>query len=305
MTTLELIEYYANLLILQYSGKARAYSTILSSVTPIVIPQQSQQSISFTPAPTSGTFVLSYAGVNSSSINWNDSAATIQTALQTIPTLSTVLVSGAISSGLTIDFVGVTPVVSLLVVAINNLISSGSSVVISILQTDQTLPISVQNAFDINTAIGVQLDVIGKYVGVSRIINTPTGTITLNDSDFRVIIKFAIVQNSSGSALGTIESNMNLFFPGQFIITDYQIMYMSYVLSSSLGSANLFTALIQEKLIPKPMGVRISIFTPPLAQNYFGFSTYNGLNPSAKPFNTYDNFNTNWLWLSYANAITI
>lgn len=35
---------------------------------------------------------------------------------------------------------------------------------------------SVQNAFTIDTAIGVQLDTIGKYIGVSRIVNVPLAT---------------------------------------------------------------------------------------------------------------------------------
>lgn len=306
LTTLQLIQYYANLLIIQYVGLNNAYNTIVSTITPIVMSQTSVQTIIFSPAANSGTFVLSYGGVSTPTINWNDSASTIQSDLQTIPALSTVTVAGSINNGLTVTFVGVVNVASLLVVKTNNLSSSGSNVSITILETDLTLPLAVQNGFNLGTASGVQLDIIGKYVGVVRTVNTPTQTIVLDDADFTTLIKFAIAQNNAGSSLFDIETNLNVFFPGQFIITDYKNMTMSYILSGSLGSANLFTCLIQEGLIPKPMGVAINIFIPPIAEDYFGYSTYQegGVNPQVKPYNTYESFNNTWLYLDYTDIVT-
>lgn len=305
MNTLDLLNYYPNLLINQYVGLPKAYATIFATVKPIIMPQQSEQQITFTPAPTTGTFVLSYNLVSSTMINWNDSTSTVQTALRTISALSTVTVSGSIAAGLTVNFVGVTGVAELLVVANNSLLASSALVQIVITETDQTLPLAVQDAFNPFTAVGVQLDVVGKYAGVTRNVNTSTGSFVLGDADFLTLIKFAILQNSSGSSLSQIESNFNTFFPGQFIITDFKNMYMSYVLSSSLGSSNLFRALVAEGLIPRPMGVGISLFIPPVITNFFGFSSYAGLNPLVQPFNTYTNFNTTWRWLSYANATIV
>jgi Protein of unknown function (DUF2612) len=309
-TTLQIVQYYANLLIFQYLGLPKAYNTILSSVTPIVMAQQSTQTITFSPAPTTGTFILAYGGVNATTINWNDSASTIQNDLQTIPSLSSVTVSGSISSGLTINFVGVTPVASLLTVFNNNLSSSGNRVLITIIETDVTLPLAIQNAFNINPnfgpiASGVQLDIIGQYAGVTRTTTTPTQTITLDDADFLTLIQFAIIQNNGGSSLADIENLMNVFFPNEFIVTDNKNMTLSYVLSATLGSPDLFTYLIQENLIPAPMGVAVNvIFVPPGAKDLFGFCTYDSLNPSAKPFNTYDDFNETWFFLTYDDAIT-
>jgi len=303
-TTLDLVNYYSNLLIKQYGALSRAVATVQSTVTPLLIPQQSVQTIIFLPIPTSGTFILSYNGVNTPSINWNDSASTIQTKLRTIPVLSQVTVSGSIASGLTVNFVGLTVVAQLLLVFSNNLISS-SSVVITITETDLTLPLAIQNAFNLDTAIGVQLDILGKYAGVTRTISTPTQTITLNDSDFITLIKFAVVQNNSGSSLSTIENNLNIFFPGNFVVTDYKNMYMSYIFDQSIGSANLFAALVQEKLIPKPMGVGFNVIVPPVINNFFGYGLYedNNTNPIVKPYNTYESFNTSWLYLDYNNFI--
>lgn len=304
ITPLQLIQYYANLLIFQYIGLPRSYNTILTSVTPIVMAQQSVQTITFSPFPSSGSFIISYDGINTPTINWNDSSSTIQTYLQAIPSLGSITVSGSISSGLTINFTGVTNVANLLVISINDLLSSTSKVDIIISETDITLPLAVQSAFNFDTAMGVQLDIIGKYAGVTRTFTTPTQTIVLDDADFTTLIQFAIIQNNAGSSMADIETLMNIFFPDQFIITDNKNMSMSYILSESLGSQNLYTCLIQENLIPSPMGVLINvIFIPPAAKNFFGFSTYNGLNPSVKPFNTYDNFNLTWIFLSYSSAI--
>lgn len=305
MNTLQLLAYYAKLLILQYVGLAKAYATITDTVAPLIMVQQSEQQIIFAPTPTSGTYTLSYNGNATASINWNDNAATVQTKLQALTGLSNALVTGTTLTGFVVNFVNVPGVSPLLVVASNALLASSATVVITISETDQTLPLALQNAFSLSTAQGVQLDTLAKYVGVTRSINTPTGPITLDDTDFLTLIQFAIVQNFSGSSLATIEANMNMFFPNQFIITDYKTMNMSYVLSSTLGSANLFTFLIQEKLLPVPMAVGANVFIPPLATDYFGCSTYENINAVAKPFNTYDAFNTNWLFLSYSDAIII
>lgn len=304
-TTLDLVNYYSGLLIKQYANLKNAVGTIQATVTPFLMPQQSVQTITFSPSPTSGTFILSYSGVNSPAINWNDSAFTIQTDLQTIPTLSQVTVSGSIASGLTVNFVGLTVVAQMLVVANNSLLASSNQVSIVIVETDLTLPLAIQNAFDLNNAVGVQLDILGKYAGVTRTINTTTQTITLNDTDFITLIKFAILQNNSGSSLATIEQNLNQFFPGNFIVTDYKNMYMSYIFSQSIGSPNLFSALVQEKLIPKPMGVGFSVIVPPVVNTFFGYSTYeqNEVNPVVKPYNTYESFNNTWLFLDYKNFI--
>lgn len=163
MTTQELINYYANLLILQYIGKPNAYATVKALVSPVVMDQ---------------------------------------------------------------------------------------------------LPTLVQNAFNLNganPAVGVQLDVIGKYVGVTRNGFTLKGApISLSDSDFLSLIQMAIVTNSEGSDLGTIQQLLNFFFPGEVFVFDYQNMHMSYLINTSVGSQNLIQLFITEGLLPKPMGVALA-----------------------------------------------
>jgi hypothetical protein len=173
MTTQQLINYYANLLILQYIGKTNAYASIQALVTPVIMDQ---------------------------------------------------------------------------------------------------LPLLVQNAFNMDgTAVGVQLDVLGKYAGVTRNGYGLTGQpITLNDADFFTFIKLAILTNSAGSDLGTIQNLLHIFFPGELFVFDHKEMRMSYLINSTIGSQNLVQLFITEGLLPKPMAVQLAapIYAPAL--KFFG-----------------------------------
>ncbi len=309
MTTYELTQYYANLLILQYLGSLRAYATVQQTVTPVIMPQVSVQTITFPAVPASGVFTLSYNGNSTANINWNDTFTTIQGKLQAVTGLGSVTVLGSISAGLlTVTFTGVTPPALPLVLVTNTLLTSGSaSVVPVILETDETLPLAVQDAFNLsgsNPAVGVQLDIIGKYAGVSR---NGTGLqgqpITLNDADFLTLILFAIITNNAGSSLQTIQELLNAFFPNEVLVFDYQNMRMSYLISSTIGSQNLIQLFVTEKLLPKPMAVALSVAVAPIITSFFGFRTYDLAPVNAKPFNTYDVYNMTWSWLTYADGV--
>lgn len=205
MTTNELIEYYANLLILQYREKPKAFATIEALVDPVIMDQ---------------------------------------------------------------------------------------------------LPIDVQNAFDIETAEGVQLDIIGKYVGVSRVAYDFTGPITLDDDDFRTTIKVAIVKNGFGSSLAEIQQLIWQFFEGSILVFDFQNMRMGYFFDSAVGSEQLAEVFVRSNFLPKPMGVQLAalIYSNNI-DNFFGFQTYE-LGPYlVTGFNDYDDYNMNAPWLSYLNAI--
>ena len=214
MTTNELIAYYANLLILQYLGKPKAYATVQAFVSPAIMDQ---------------------------------------------------------------------------------------------------LPLLVRDAFILDTAIGVQLDTIGKYAGVVRTGYGIGGAyISLSDSDFRVFIKMAIIRNTAGSSLNDIQNLLHQFFNNQIVIYDYLGMRIGYAIDSAVGSTNLAQLFISEGLLPKPMGVTLSatIYTTPIT-NIFGMRNYDIPTnptlpqPNASPFNNYDTPSSNYPWLSYSNTITI
>lgn len=167
------------------------------------------------------------------------------------------------------------------------------------------LPLLVQAAFNLNTAVGVQLDILGKYAGVSRAALTFTGPITLNDSDFRILIKLKIIENNSGSSLADIQSLISMYFPTSIRVFDYQNMHMDYFFDSTFGSVDLAEVFVRQGLLPKPMGVQLgALIYSPSINNFFGMRTYAFPAVGANGFNSYTSYQTNWPWLSYADAIT-
>jgi len=350
MNTYELVKYYADLLIIQYIGKVKAYATIKAQVTPVIMPQTTVDTISFSPAPDAGQFVLSYNGVSTPPINWDDSASVIQGYLRSLAPntidggdaftsvfdedidggdattvsfdeeidggdaegwdlLSEIIVTGSIATGLTITFEGVTPVAEPLELVSSTLTSGGDPVTVTITEVDETLPVAVQNAFNLtgdNPAQGVQLHVIGKYAGVTRSGNGFTGPITLDDTDFMTLIQMAIIQNNAGSSLADIQNLLNRYFPGKILVFDYANMRLSYLISYTLGSLDLIQLFVTEKLLPRPMAVEIaSIIYVPSILNLFSFRTYSLPSTNGKGFNTYSDYQTDWPWLTYADAVVI
>lgn len=162
------------------------------------------------------------------------------------------------------------------------------------------LPIAVQDAFSVTGAVGVQLDVIGKYVGATRYGNTLTGPVVLDDADFVQLIKMVIIKNNSGSSLATIQSLLAANFPGQIFVSDNQSMGLNYVLIESLGTSDLLEIMATGGYLPRPMGVETSVVIVPSHDNpFFGFRTYLSPDDSVAPFNNYVFYQLTFPWLSY------
>lgn len=306
-TPLEIVEYYRNLLIMQYAGGPKAAGTIGATVAPIIIPQTSVQEVSFSLVPTSGSFVLSWDDIASASIAWNDSSATIQTKLRAITGLSSVVVTGEISDGsFSVTFTNVSAPAALLVVNSSTLQASAVDVSITIAETDVTLPIAVVNGFNLvgdEIAVGAQLDVLGKYVGVSRTGPGFVSVITLDDAQYLTLIQMAIIKNAAGSSLSVIQDFVYQFFPGQMFVYDFANMTMNYIISQAIGSQELMQLFITEGLLPKPMAVLIQLYYPPSA-NLFSFRTYQHEAYNGEPFNNYADYQEDWPWLSYHHLVT-
>lgn len=165
------------------------------------------------------------------------------------------------------------------------------------------IPVAVQNAFTVEGAVGVQLDVIGKYVGATRYGNTLSGPVVLSDSDFRQLIKLLIIKNNSGSSLATIQNLLAANFPGQIFVSDNQAMGLNYVLVESLGTSELLQVIVTGGYLPVPMGVQTSVVIVPSHDNpFFGFRTYLAPDPSVAPFNNYSLYQLTFPWLSYAGV---
>lgn len=126
--------------------------------------------------------------------------------------------------------------------------------------TEQTAQ-KLIDAFDVDLAQGEQLDILGRIVGVDRMLKfQPTeASPLLNDEDYRLCIKAKIIQNHwKGTAADLYEAWMTLFpETAIFEIQDLQDMSFNIVISGD------FTDLQREiitngYIIPKPEGVRIN-----------------------------------------------
>lgn len=80
-------------------------------------------------------------------------------------------------------------------------------------------------AFDLDTAAGKQLDIIGEYVGVSRILNFQPVAIPalLDDEHYRILLKSKISLNNWDGTTAGVYAIWNQVFPNtQIGISDYQ-----------------------------------------------------------------------------------
>lgn len=163
------------------------------------------------------------------------------------------------------------------------------------------LPGLVQNGFDINLSAGMQLDVLGKYIGVNRHVYTPSGPVTLTDNDYRTLLKLVLIKNNSGSSLFAIQALLAQNFPNLIKISDTGSMNLNYTISQQVGTPDLLAVLISGIYLPKPMGVGSVVVTvPSFTANYFGFRTYASAGSGISPFNLYGFYNETYTWFSYA-----
>lgn len=313
MNASQLRTYYANLLILQYIGQPNAYATIAALSDLAIMPQYTQQVLSFSAVAASGAFTLNYSGTNTASIAWDATSDEIRSALAAISGLSNVVVSGSIATrNLAILFVYVDPPAAALSVSANTLKDSGNASISVTVTTPyagdsaNTLPLALQLAFSIGTAVGPQLDVIGKYVGVSRNGYSFSGAVTLGDSDFTQLIRIAIIQNSSGSSLADIQNLLNIFFPGTILVFDFADMSMDYFFNSAIGSNVLAEFFIKGGHLPKPMGVQLGtlVYANPI-NNFFGMRTMLIPPHNVHGFNTMAQYDTGCPWLQMGDGISV
>ncbi|KVZ79915.1 DUF2612 domain-containing protein [Burkholderia ubonensis] len=161
---------------------------------------------------------------------------------------------------------------------------------------------SMPGKFDLDVAVGDQLDTVGRWVGVSRRIRTPltgiyfsfdtaglgfdqgiwkgpfdpdTGLTLLDDDTYRLVIRAKIGANHWDGTLEQSAAILNSIFGADthVFIEDHQDMSMTIGISGKVPSA-VFLALLAGGYIPlKPEGVRVNytIVTTVDSAPLFGF----------------------------------
>jgi len=156
----------------------------------------------------------------------------------------------------------------------------------------QNLVLSFDSAYDLDSAVGNQLDVIGQWVGVSRNITTSiagvyfsldtaglgfnqgvwlgpgqsaTGLTVLPDDKYRLLLKARIAVNQwDGTVPGIYAIWAIAFLLQQFhiLIQDNQDMSMTIILLTSGAIDAVSLALVLGGyIVPRPAGVRITGYT--------------------------------------------
>jgi hypothetical protein len=165
---------------------------------------------------------------------------------------------------------------------------------------------SIPTAYDLDTAVGSQLDTDGVWVGISRNITTPisgvffswqtpglgwdqgnwtpginlTDLIQLPDAQYRTLLYAKIAANHwNGSIPGAYAVFDEVFAGTGFgvLIQDLQGMHMAYALTGPIPDAVTRALFVSGYFNLKPAGVRIDKYYTPAAPNvpYFGFDVEN------------------------------
>lgn len=167
---------------------------------------------------------------------------------------------------------------------------------------------SMPGKFDLDVAVGDQLDTVGLWVGVSRKIRTPltgvyfsfdiaglgfdqgtwkgpfdpdTGLTVLDDDTYRLVIRAKIGANHWDGTLEQSAAILNSIFDADthVFIEDHQDMSMTIGIAGTVPPAT-FLALLSGGYIPlKPEGVRVNytIVTTVDGSPLFGFDMSNQL----------------------------
>ncbi|NSX05101.1 DUF2612 domain-containing protein [Cupriavidus gilardii] len=166
---------------------------------------------------------------------------------------------------------------------------------------------SMPNKFDLDQAVGVQLDAIGLWVGISRHVSVPltdvyfsfdidglgfdqgawkgpfdpdNGLTDLDDDTYRLVIRAKIGANHWDGTMESTVAILNTIFNGDthVFIQDNQNMTMTIGVSGRPPSA-VFLALLAGGYIPlKPEGVRVDLVIVSTTDGpLFGFDVQNDL----------------------------
>lgn len=167
--------------------------------------------------------------------------------------------------------------------------------------------VSLPAAFDVDDAVGDQLDVVGQWVGVSRNISVPltgvyfsfddatlgfdqgtwfspfdpnTGLVVLPDENYRTLIRARIARNQWDGTIPGAYNVWNTAFAGTgigILIQDLENMHMIQALTGPVPDA-VTRALFQGGYLSlKPDGVHVDAYVTPTVPGapYFGFDVEN------------------------------
>jgi hypothetical protein len=172
---------------------------------------------------------------------------------------------------------------------------------------NQAILAGLVDDFDLDLAVGVQLDAVGVRVGISRNLTVPltgvffswgvaglgwgqgswvpegssstTQLTVLDDASYRVLLKFKIAANNwDGTIPGAyaIFANLNAFAGAEVLIQDIGGMEMIFALLGTVDSAVIKALFAAGELLLKPAAVRATLMEQTdTTKPYFGWGVEN------------------------------
>lgn len=159
----------------------------------------------------------------------------------------------------------------------------------------------VTNGFDIETAVGKQLDILGEYIGVDRYYTEDGEIKVLDDEDYRIILKLKAISNTSNLSHKSLDESLYDFFKNSVRMDSDGNMEMTYFVPKN--KTPIILAAIQKEVLPRPMGVRCSYIIE-YDKKFFGFCTYQNQSAVYKTgFRTYNDPDKQGEMLTYSKRI--
>lgn len=131
---------------------------------------------------------------------------------------------------------------------------------------------SLPSAFDVDIAVGNQLDVLGRYVGAPRTVGfQPSGGVspTLDDNTYRLLILATIGKNVWDGTIDSIQSLWQRIFPGGQIFPQTNQDMSFNVLMSGAFSSIIIDLITHDYIVPRPQGVLMNLLYGSMP--FFGF----------------------------------
>lgn len=135
-----------------------------------------------------------------------------------------------------------------------------------------------RDAFDYPTAVGVQLDLLGKYVGALR---HPDSTLELEDAELRFLIKMKAIKNSTDNSMKSIDDYLWQFFGAVVKAINNEDMTITYQFSTFFIDIMNFAE--QTDSLPRPLSVGVILEALNNPNGDFGYSFNNGDNNGGLP----------------------
>lgn len=125
----------------------------------------------------------------------------------------------------------------------------------------------VTSNYDLDNAIGKQLDVCGQLIGQSRTVAfQPSGGISpiLDDFTYRLLLKARIAQNTWDGKTVSLYAIWQILFPGgRLVINDNQNMTATIIIAGGFSSI-IIDLITNGYIVPRPEGVLYNYVTTTL-----------------------------------------